>query len=149
MLSQSQQEAFDEILAEHDGELTDEMLLEAVEERGEACALHGLVFNCTDGEAARRYRLVQCQWILRHAKFKLVAKGNVHPMEARRVVNVKQESERYYLATEQALKNKAFRSQLEDECVKELEEWYDKWAAILGYPVVDALRVGFTCEAAT
>ncbi len=135
-LTKQQDVEFEEILKAHGGVITDEELLVAVEDRGEASGLYKIVFSCDDGEAARRYRLVQCAWIIRHSRFKFHAEGNATPLPTRRVMNVERKSGTVYMATERALQKEQYRSQLLDECREELHEWWNKWGALLGFKVL-------------
>lgn len=144
-LTKEQQAAFDEILAKHENNLTPEELLAAVSKRGKECPLHALVYDCNNSEAALRYRLVRCRWILRHAKFDFQAKGNLRPLETRRVVNVDQSAgTRRYVATETAVRKKAYREELRDTAATELHRWHHKWGAILGVEVVNTIMEGLS-----
>ncbi len=138
MLTNEQQAAFEEVLAKHEKTLTPEELLAAVTKRGKQCPLHALVYDCNNSEAALRYRLVRCRWILRHAKFDFQAKGNLQPLPTRRVVNVdKAAGNRRYVATETAVRKKEYRGQLREEAATELQRWRAKWGAILGIDVIN------------
>jgi hypothetical protein len=132
MLTKAQQFAFDAILIERGGRITDAELLDSVHALGESCPLYNIVFNCPDGEAARRYRLAQCAWIIRHARFEFRAPENPVAVETRRVVNVESREGSFYLATERALRKVEYREAMMAEARAELLEWRSKWGAILG-----------------
>lgn len=136
-LSRAQNDELAEIARKNGGTLSNEDLLAAVQKRGEKSSLYLMIFDCGDDDAAYRYRLERCRWILRHASFSFRAVGNPEPMETRRVLSVKGEKGLVFMLTERAVKK--HRRSLVGECKDELIEWRRKWTAILGQPKVDEI----------
>jgi hypothetical protein len=137
-LTPKQAAELERIIKQHGGAITAEELLGAVTRAKESSTLRSLIFDCDDDEAAERYRVERCRWVLRHARFDFKAVGNPHPLETRRVLHVPEGSADAYVLTERATKGEQ-RKYLVEECRAELERWRGKWTAVLGRKLVGSL----------
>lgn len=140
-LPDDMQKEFDAILQSTGGRLTpDDLLTEIQKQPGSR--LYRYVFDCSDRRAALRYRLVRCKEILRRASITYTLKGDPEPHERRRVVSVVNATGPVYLRTEDAVRTKKYRIQLEKECRDELDEWVRRWTGILGPNFVKSVVSG-------
>ena len=133
-----EQEAYLVAVTKRKDGITAEELYELVESEGKNNPFHSTVFRENNTNAALAYRLTICRHILRSWVRVEIDPETERKIEIRRVLHVNTTPERAaYVRTEQTLRRKETRQQLEKECVSNFISWKRKWTELLGPDFVE------------